>query len=474
MLRSIARTTIASARGLRSTHAAAGDRPNFGDETFDVCVVGGGVMGSWAAARAAERGASVALLEQYEPASTHGSSHGDGRIFRFAYEEAVYVDMMELSLKYWKELQASESEPLLATTGGLNIAPRGSAVHLERLAQTYDARGLDYERLSAAAVFARFPQYQPAEHLEALFQPDYGVLFASKATRATWERARRSGARVATGARVERLCADGDAGALRIEYSTAEGGMGAVRSKALVLAPGAWLSGACRTLLGVEIPTRVTAETVSYYAPRSPGDASLRDHSYRSMPVACLDDDNGLGQYGYYCLPAIDVPGVKISAHYCGPEIADPSARATALAATNGNGLDALAASAGAVADGGEARIRAVSASNARCAETLFSSLDASRAIIEQSCLYTSTADHDYVLSRAPRSARIAHGGPTAPRNVVLAGGGSGHAFKMGPAIGECAACLALGEPPPLDIARFDAERLLGGAFAPHGSAGRK
>ena len=43
---------------------------------------------------------------------------------------------------------------------------------------------------------------------------------------------------------------------------------------------------------------------------------------------------------------------------------------------------------------------------------------------------------------------------------VVLAGGGSGHAFKMGPAIGDCATALALDEPPPLSLRRFEVERM--------------
>ena len=45
--------------------------------------------------------------------------------------------------------------------------------------------------------------------------------------------------------------------------------------------------------------------------------------------------------------------------------------------------------------------------------------------------------------------------------NVVLIGGGSGHAFKMGPAIGEGAASLALGVSPPLPFEQFDVRRLL-------------
>eukprot|EP00929_Paragymnodinium_shiwhaense_P011190 TRINITY_DN11666_c0_g1_i4.p1 TRINITY_DN11666_c0_g1~~TRINITY_DN11666_c0_g1_i4.p1 ORF type:complete len:123 (+),score=10.90 TRINITY_DN11666_c0_g1_i4:203-571(+) len=58
------------------------------------------------------------------------------------------------------------------------------------------------------------------------------------------------------------------------------------------------------------------------------------------------------------------------------------------------------------------------------------------------------TPDSDYVLGPA----RGFDG-------VFLAGGGSGHAFKMGPAIGEAMASLALGESPPFDLAQFSPDR---------------
>ena len=69
-----------------------------GRATYDVLVVGGGVMGAWTAAIAARRGATVALADQFEPAHALGSSHGDGRIFRLAYHQEHYVDTLTLSL----------------------------------------------------------------------------------------------------------------------------------------------------------------------------------------------------------------------------------------------------------------------------------------------------------------------------------------------------------------------------------------
>ena len=45
--------------------------------------------------------------------------------------------------------------------------------------------------------------------------------------------------------------------------------------------------------------------------------------------------------------------------------------------------------------------------------------------------------------------------------SVIVLGGGSGHAFKMGPAIGDAAVSLAFGEKPPFDVERFDVARLV-------------
>ena len=53
------------------------------------------------------------------------------------------------------------------------------------------------------------------------------------------------------------------------------------------------------------MPTEISAETVSYFRPKD--DAA--PFGYAEMPVFISDRDNGLGPYGYYGLPIIDVPG---------------------------------------------------------------------------------------------------------------------------------------------------------------------
>lgn len=53
-----------------------------------------------------------------------GSSHGDGRIFRLAYQEDDYVAIAKAALIGWRELERDVQEELLLKTGGITAASR--------------------------------------------------------------------------------------------------------------------------------------------------------------------------------------------------------------------------------------------------------------------------------------------------------------------------------------------------------------
>ena len=62
-------------------------------------------------------------------------------------------------------------------------------------------------------------------------------------------------------------------------------------------------------------------------------------------------------------------------------------------------------------------------------------------------CQYENSPDEHFIVDRHP-----------AATNVWLAGGGSGHGFKHGPAVGELVAKLVLGgevAPPEFRLSRF-------------------
>lgn len=175
------------------------------------------------------------------------------------------------------------------------------------------------------------------------------------------------------------------------------------------------------------------------------------------MPVLISSQQNGLGPFGYYALPMVDIPGIKASAHYCGPSV-DPDSRPKAAGGVRTLGRDQGRETEAAA----KAAVDAVISSTSRFVQETFGHVE-TEPFYTENCLYTSTPDHDYILGRVPNRP-----------GCVLAGGGSGHAFKMGPAIGECAAAIALGEVPPLPTEQLAVERLL----SPHGiderSAGNK
>src|SRR5262245_30554091 len=113
--------------------------------TRDVVVVGGGVNGlasAWALKRA---GRDVTVLEQYEIGHPHGSSHGESRIFRFAYDEPEWVTLAQEALPLWRELEEEAGTQLLSLTGLLD-ARRDTAP----LRAALDLCSAEYERLDAA------------------------------------------------------------------------------------------------------------------------------------------------------------------------------------------------------------------------------------------------------------------------------------------------------------------------------------
>ena len=75
--------------------------------------------------------------------------------------------------------------------------------------------------------------------------------------------------------------------------------------------------------------------------------------------------------------------------------------------------------------------------------------LDGAPLVESRVCQYTNTPDGDFILDRHP-----------AAGNCWLIGGGSGHGFKHGPALGELAAAQILERrdvEPTFALARFEA-----------------
>jgi sarcosine oxidase len=347
--------------------------------TFDTIIIGAGIAGSSAAYQLSQ-GQRVLVLEQFPFLHTRGSSHGGSRIFRHAYEDTRYIDLAVRAQQLWRELEADTGERLLYPTGGLDFGPADNP-ELVAIETALTQVGRPFEKLTAAEVDERFPAFRLPTEAVAIYQPDAGILAATRCVNALL---RASAARGATLRDNEAVCAI-DYAQDRVRVTTDQGSYEAGQ---LVITGGAWLA---QTLHELKLPLHIEQQQVLYVRVT---DGAL--HSPARMPLF-INRDTQAEVYGF---PLFDHPtAIKISDHTGAPTITLAERQDTLL----------------------ESR---ASATIAR-AQSFLPALTGE--LIDYSlCLYTKTPDEHFILDRHP-----------AHPQVVIAGGFSGHGFKFGSVIGE-------------------------------------
>jgi sarcosine oxidase len=372
-------------------------------EPVDVIVVGVGGLGSAASFHLARSGLRVLGIERFEVPNEHGSSHGVTRIIRLAYyEHPSYVPLLSRAYELWRELETRAGEQLLHITGSVDAGPPDSFVFQGSLRSCLE-HGLRHEVIDAAEVSRRFPGYRlPAESM-AVFQPDGGFLLPERCIVAHVDAARTMGAAVKTGEPV-------------LEWEATSGGVRVTTDRAtyeaerLVLAAGAWEG----ELTG--LPVVAERQVLAWLDPLKP-----ELFSPARFPVFNLIVDEGR----YYGFPVFGIPGFKFGRYHHLEEHGDPD-----VLDREPNKRD-------------EEVLRAF-------AERYFPD-GAGPTSSLKACLFENTPDEHFLLGVHPEH-----------DNVVVAGGGSGHAFKFASVIGETVAQLARGESPRLDIGLLSPRRFSG------------
>src|SRR2546426_12120653 len=87
--------------------------------TFDVAIVGAGVMGAAAACELAGEGAKIALIDQSVVPNPRAASVDHSKVFRFAYPDPLYVKLAVDALDRWRQLEAETATRLLTPAGAL-------------------------------------------------------------------------------------------------------------------------------------------------------------------------------------------------------------------------------------------------------------------------------------------------------------------------------------------------------------------
>lgn len=358
-------------------------------------VVGAGLAGSAAAWAASRRGLDVTVLEAGEPGHKYGSSHGSARIFRRVYPDPLYVTMAGQAHELWQELEDESGQTLLTTTGGLDFGPARDPAALYDVLR--DCR-VSAELVDPREAAGRWPGFWFGGG-PVLFHPQAGVLDPDRAVAAMLKGAEARGAAIHFRTRATSVVPQGDGGGAAVRAGDRE-----FAAPVVVIAVGAWLEPLMGGLVKLP-PLTVTQEQILHLPQRA------RDTS-SPWPTFIYQDEETCF-YGLLGGRDGGAPGaVKIGEHHAGKPVTadtrdfaidrDKSQRVLDFAARHLPGLDQS---------------------------------DNSNKLYEATCLYTTTANEDFILDRQ---------GP-----FVIASPCSGHGAKFAPLLGEIIADLAEGRPAP-------------------------
>jgi len=363
------------------------------ESRWDAVVIGAGVFGAWTATHLSRQGKRVLLLDAWGPAHARASSGGESRMTRAGYgADEIYTRMAWASLDEWRSLSGRSGLPIFHRTGVLFFAPRIDA-YFEQSIAVHRRLGLPIEMLDEAMLRRRFPMIDFEGITAGLYEPGFGALMARRAVQTLVREFVRGGGEYRQG-RIVAPPAEGT----RLDRIITDAGE-RIDGDRFVFACGPWLGRVFPDLLGRRIfPTR---QEVFFFAPEA-GDTN---YAVGSLP-GWADFNGGDIYYGF---PDLEGRGFKIAHDAHGPAMDPDTGDRTP--------------SQGALDD-----VRAFMAR--RFPDLARRPLNEARV-----CQYENSSNGDFLIDRHP-----------AWENVVLVGGGSGHGFKHGPAVGRYAAALALGQ----------------------------
>lgn len=351
-----------------------------------ILVVGGGVFGLTAALELRARGRDVRLCDPGTLPHPLAESTDISKVVRCDYgADVLYTELGERSLDGWRRW--NERAPLYHETGVTFLASaplQPGGFEYESFA-LLSARGHRIERLDAREIPRRFPAYRPGALVDGYLHAEGGWAAASSTIEQLAAWARTAGVEIVENCAVTEIVDDG-----------AIIGGDHVRADAVVVCAGSWTPRLVPELAGC---LRAIGQPVFHFQPARP---ELFDG--RVFPVFGGD----ISRTGYYGFPLTDGV-VKIANHGSGREIL-----------ANRETVDVSTVEREAV----RAFVRDV-----------FPALAEAPITHTRCCVYGDSLDGHFVIAPHPERP-----------NLVVAAGGSGHAFKFAPVLGELIANAVDGE----------------------------
>lgn len=371
--------------------------------TFDVAIIGAGVMGAATACEVARRGAGCALIDQARLPNPRAASTDHSKVFRFTYPDPLYASLAMDALSAWHALEEATGARLLVPTGLLMMSQSASRGEVEATAATLGGLGLAADLMTSREAAARFPQFNPAAFAHAVLDPSGAITDAAGAVTAMVRLAGERGAEVIPSTPVTAI---EPAAKAKVRIITEAGEV--IECRRALVAAGPWTRRLLPSLATYLVTTR---QEVVYFEPRSGPEA----FAVGRFPIF-LELDSGF--YGFPLHPA---NAVKIGNHHKGAAIEMSDEPVV-----------------------GDQFI-------ARCREFYAEFIPAlADAEVRETrvCVYNNTPDDDFIIDWHREV-----------ENVLLVTGFSGHGFKFGPLVGRISADLLLAGRTSYDLSRFSLSR---------------
>jgi sarcosine oxidase len=366
-----------------------------------IAVIGAGAFGGWTALYLLRAGARVTLVDTWGPGNSRSSSGGETRIIRGAYgPDQPYTMLAARAMKLWREHESLWKQQFFFPIGVLWMV-EGSGDFERGSLPLLKEEGIPFQELTSIELARRWPQINFEGVSWGIYEPQSGYLLARASAQAVVEHFIAEGGEYRQAAvsptnveEKDALEANDHGDGNWKELLVSDGSR--LRADRYIFACGPWLGKLFPRTVGPHL--RSTKQDVFFFGPPA------QDARYNEGKIPVWA---GHGDRFMYGIPGNQGRGFKIADDTRGPEF-DPTLGERLVDA------DRLT----------EAR---------RYLAYRFPGMKDAPLVEMRVCQYEDTTDHNFIIDRHPSNA-----------NVWIVGGGSGHGFKHGPAIGEMLAKLVL------------------------------
>jgi len=357
-----------------------------------IAVIGAGAFGGWASLYLLRSGFDVTLIDAWGPGNSRSSSGDETRVIRSTYgANEFYFSLNVRALELWKENQQRWNKRLFFNTGVLWFCYNEKSSLVDDSIPFSKKYKAEYEYLTVNEISKRYPIINCEDLHHGWFDPHGGYLKARESCQVVNEAFIQEG-----GKYIQTFVTPGKISEKKIENILLSNGE-KITTDVYLFACGAWLGQLLPEVLGKKI-TATKQEAYYFGVPKD--EAKV----YDAMPV-WVDLD---GHDYYYGIAGNANRGFKIGVDLRG-EIFDPTL--------------------------GERTLNPETLAKARKFIThRFPRLKNAPLVENRVCQYENSPDGNFIFERHPEAV-----------NVWFLGGGSGHGFKHGPALGEFIAHSFLG-----------------------------